>query len=148
MLSLCFGSSTSWGLRLNTHQHWYISDRLFKKLDYVQEKNNFFSFLLHKIALCKPGSYSPTGLEPCIQCEKGFYQETEGQRLCIKCGVNTTTPEEGSNSSMLCAGKNHSVHFMNKQNAQTKLLNVQKCISRVKYSLKCIICEPRDKCLM
>ena len=83
-------------------------------------------FLLHKIALCKPGLYSPTGLEPCIQCEKGFYQETEGQRLCIKCGVNTTTPEEGSNSSMLCAGKNYSVHFMNKQNAQTKLLNVQK----------------------
>ncbi|CAH3141747.1 unnamed protein product [Porites lobata] len=54
-------------------------------------------------ALCKAGSYSPTGLEPCIQCEKGFYQETEGQRLCIKCGVNTTTPEEGSNSSMQCA---------------------------------------------
>lgn len=70
--------------------------------------------------MCKHGSYSPTGLEPCIQCEKGFYQERDGQRLCIKCDINTTTPEEGSNSSLQCAGKNDRLLFMNKLYSQTK----------------------------
>ena len=55
-------------------------------------------------ALCKAGTYSPTGLEPCYLCEKGSYQEMEGQRQCLQCGVNTTTPDEGSNSSAQCAG--------------------------------------------
>ncbi|XP_022794659.1 sushi, von Willebrand factor type A, EGF and pentraxin domain-containing protein 1-like [Stylophora pistillata] len=54
------------------------------------------------LALCLPGTYSPTGLEPCISCGKGFYQEIEGQRACFKCGVNKTTSKEGSNSSMQC----------------------------------------------
>jgi len=54
------------------------------------------------IALCKPGSYSPTGMEPCFLCGKGYYQQMEGQRLCNKCGENTTTSEAGSNSSVHC----------------------------------------------
>lgn len=54
--------------------------------------------------LCKPGSYSPTGLEPCIPCDKGYYQGMEGQRVCLECGANQTTANEGSNSSMQCGG--------------------------------------------
>lgn len=54
------------------------------------------------LAVCKAGSYSPTGLEPCFPCEKGFYQEMEGQRLCLNCSVDTTTAEEGSTSSKQC----------------------------------------------
>lgn len=61
-------------------------------------------FLCLLTAICKAGTYSPTGLEPCLPCEKGFYQELEGQRLCLKCGPDTTTPEEGTNSSKQCEG--------------------------------------------
>lgn len=61
-------------------------------------------FLYLLTAICKAGTYSPTGLEPCLPCEKGSYQELEGQRLCLKCSPDTTTPEEGSNSSMQCKG--------------------------------------------
>jgi len=56
------------------------------------------------LALCKPGSYSPTGMEPCFLCTKGYYQTVEGQRSCLECSPTLTTPGEGSNSSMQCAG--------------------------------------------
>lgn len=56
------------------------------------------------IATCKAGAYSPTGLEPCFPCDKGYYQQLEGQKNCIQCGENTTTSDEGSNSSMQCGG--------------------------------------------
>ena len=69
---------------------------------YFLTTNSFFLSLL--TAVCKAGSYSPTGLEPCFPCEKGFYQGTEGQRLCLKCGVHKTTSEEGSTSSKQCRG--------------------------------------------
>lgn len=55
-------------------------------------------------AFCKTGSYSPTGLEPCIACDKGYYQNKEGQRMCVECGVNQTTSAKGSNSSIQCGG--------------------------------------------
>ncbi|PFX23092.1 Fibropellin-1 [Stylophora pistillata] len=54
------------------------------------------------LAFCKAGSYSPTGLEPCLFCKKGLYQEMEGQHLCLKCGSDKTTPAEGSNNSTQC----------------------------------------------
>ncbi|XP_022803614.1 uncharacterized protein LOC111340956 [Stylophora pistillata] len=59
----------------------------------------------HRIScfgFCKAGSYSPTGLEPCLPCDKGFYQEMDGQKNCLRCAVNQTTTSEGSNSSLLC----------------------------------------------
>ena len=65
---------------------------------------SFYILLPSLIATCKAGSYSPTGLEPCFFCEKGLYQPSEGQRLCSKCGANTTTPDEGANSSAQCGG--------------------------------------------
>lgn len=61
-------------------------------------------FSLFLKALCKAGSFSPTGLEPCIACDKGLYQEMAGQRQCLKCSVNKTTPAEGSNNSTQCGG--------------------------------------------
>ncbi|XP_078343207.1 uncharacterized protein LOC144628957 isoform X2 [Oculina patagonica] len=54
------------------------------------------------LALCKPGSYSPTGMEPCFPCDKGYYQDLEGQLSCLQCGPIQTTPAEGSNSSVQC----------------------------------------------
>ena len=56
-------------------------------------------------AFCKAGSYSPTGLEPCISCEKGFYQVKEGQKGCLKCITTTTTPGTGSTTSKECRGR-------------------------------------------
>lgn len=69
---------------------------------YFLTSNSFFLSIL--TAVCKAGSYSPTGLKPCFPCEKGFYQGTEGQSLCLKCRLDTTTSEEGSTSSKQCRG--------------------------------------------
>ena len=55
-------------------------------------------------ALCQPGSYSPTGMEPCFLCDKGYYQTKEGQSSCLECSPNKTTFAEGSNSSTQCKG--------------------------------------------
>ena len=55
-------------------------------------------------ALCKSGSYSPTGMEPCYLCDKGYHQAMEGQSSCLQCGPNQTTSAEGSNNSMQCGG--------------------------------------------
>ncbi|XP_067018332.1 uncharacterized protein [Acropora muricata] len=54
------------------------------------------------LAFCKPGSYSPTGMEPCFLCDKGYYQTEEGKQSCLPCSPNTTTPGEGSNNSVQC----------------------------------------------
>lgn len=69
-------------------------------------------FLLCLKALCKAGSFSPTGLEPCITCDKGLYQEMVGQRQCLKCSVNETTPAEGSKNSTQCGGIKKSIQFL------------------------------------
>ena len=57
-------------------------------------------------ALCRPGSYSSTGMEPCYLCDKGYYQTMAGQSSCLACSPTLTTPIKGSNSSMQCAGVN------------------------------------------
>ena len=31
---------------------------------------------------CAPGTYSPSGVEPCKPCEKGSYQAEEGKLSC------------------------------------------------------------------
>ena len=38
---------------------------------------------------CKPGNYSSTGFEPCINCHKGYYQPLYGQKTCLKCVFNS-----------------------------------------------------------
>ena len=70
----------------------------------------FLFFFLFMEALCKAGSYSPTGMKPCLPCDKGYYQDMEGQASCFKCGPNQTTSAEGSNSSMQCGGIHKSLH--------------------------------------
>lgn len=54
------------------------------------------------LALCRAGTFSPTGLEPCMKCEKGFYQEEDGQTVCKRCIEGRTTSSEGSDSSAEC----------------------------------------------
>ena len=43
-----------------------------------------------------------------MKCEKGFYQEEDGQTVCKRCIEGRTTSSEGSNSSAECGGKYHS----------------------------------------
>ncbi|XP_022825719.1 sushi, von Willebrand factor type A, EGF and pentraxin domain-containing protein 1 isoform X1 [Spodoptera litura] len=76
-------------------------------------------------AKCAPGTYSPTGLAPCSQCPRNFYQNLIGQTLCMECPTNMKTvgtgatgleeclPVECSNSACqhggLCVPKGHGV---------------------------------------
>lgn len=76
-------------------------------------------------AKCTPGTYSPTGLAPCSQCPRNFYQNLVGQTSCMECPTNMKTvgtgtsgleeclPVECSNSACqhggLCVPKGHGV---------------------------------------
>ncbi|XP_031559986.1 uncharacterized protein LOC116296157 isoform X2 [Actinia tenebrosa] len=54
-------------------------------------------------AYCKRGHYSPTGLEPCVACDKGSYQSMDGQLKCKTCPDNQTTHSEGATSLNNCS---------------------------------------------
>ncbi|XP_078696559.1 sushi, von Willebrand factor type A, EGF and pentraxin domain-containing protein 1-like isoform X3 [Branchiostoma floridae x Branchiostoma belcheri] len=45
---------------------------------------------------CPQGTYSETGLETCMFCPKGTYQNQEGATECIACEEGTTTGEVGT----------------------------------------------------
>ncbi|XP_068228821.1 sushi, von Willebrand factor type A, EGF and pentraxin domain-containing protein 1-like isoform X2 [Palaemon carinicauda] len=53
---------------------------------------------------CGRGQVSETGLQPCLQCPRGFFQKDEGKTECTRCpdGVPTATP--GSTSLFDCEG--------------------------------------------
>ena len=73
----------------------------------AQIKQNFIQILkesFFKEVVCKAGSYSPSGAQSCFACDKGSYQNMEGQFSCLKCGPNQTTSAEGSISSLQCGG--------------------------------------------
>ncbi|GBO08937.1 Sushi, von Willebrand factor type A, EGF and pentraxin domain-containing protein 1, partial [Araneus ventricosus] len=52
--------------------------------------------------ICLPGTYSPTGLETCLSCPAGTYQEREGQKVCNLCPEGTTTASSQSVSILEC----------------------------------------------
>ncbi|XP_076647342.1 sushi, von Willebrand factor type A, EGF and pentraxin domain-containing protein 1 isoform X1 [Halictus rubicundus] len=62
------------------------------------------------LALCRPGYYSRRkryhgvrlALEPCLQCDIGFYQPDYGQNHCLSCPTNTTTENRGSKDANDC----------------------------------------------
>ncbi|XP_012280254.1 sushi, von Willebrand factor type A, EGF and pentraxin domain-containing protein 1 [Orussus abietinus] len=45
---------------------------------------------------CSPGMYSDTGLAPCSQCPKNFYQPQHGAVTCLECPTNTYTDRAGA----------------------------------------------------
>ncbi|XP_072028969.1 uncharacterized protein [Amphiura filiformis] len=51
---------------------------------------------------CLPGSWSSTGLTPCMECEVNSYQTESGQTECTSCPDNTGTIETGANSPSQC----------------------------------------------
>ncbi|XP_078575446.1 sushi, von Willebrand factor type A, EGF and pentraxin domain-containing protein 1-like isoform X3 [Branchiostoma floridae x Branchiostoma japonicum] len=53
-------------------------------------------------AKCKPGSFSPDGLEQCETCQVGYYQPEEGSSSCLSCDGNHTTARRGTRTSKDC----------------------------------------------
>ncbi|XP_069124135.1 uncharacterized protein [Argopecten irradians] len=57
----------------------------------------------HCLALCKPGEYSNTGLQPCTKCAKGSYSVNSGSITCTTCpGMSSSTVDIGSSSPSHC----------------------------------------------
>ncbi|XP_013419527.1 uncharacterized protein LOC106180167 [Lingula anatina] len=54
------------------------------------------------IAKCTPGSYSPTGLEPCEWCPKGSYQALDMMTTCDQCEADTSTNGTGATAKSDC----------------------------------------------
>ncbi|KAK7084796.1 hypothetical protein SK128_010136, partial [Halocaridina rubra] len=57
-----------------------------------------------KAATCQEGEVSENGLQPCLQCPQGFFQEEIGQTLCFKCPEGVSTAGSGSSSIFDCEG--------------------------------------------
>ncbi|KAI8509313.1 hypothetical protein Bbelb_131610 [Branchiostoma belcheri] len=53
-------------------------------------------------AKCKPGSFSPDGLEQCETCQVGYYQPEEGSSSCLSCTGNYTTARRGTRTQKDC----------------------------------------------
>lgn len=47
-------------------------------------------------AKCSPGMYSDTGLAPCAQCPKDFFQPQHGATTCVECPTNMYTDGAGA----------------------------------------------------
>ena len=75
-------------------------------MDQKRWRNYVFSsiFLTGK---CQPGTYSKSGVEPCLPCPKGTYQPLVGGDKCSQCPGLTTTAGLGTISSANCFGKIH-----------------------------------------
>ncbi|CAH1240012.1 SVEP1 [Branchiostoma lanceolatum] len=52
---------------------------------------------------CQPGTYSETGLETCMFCPKGTYQNQQGATECIPCEEGTTTGDVGTEDKDDCS---------------------------------------------
>ncbi|CAL1545258.1 unnamed protein product, partial [Lymnaea stagnalis] len=53
-------------------------------------------------ALCLPGSFSPSGLEPCETCALGSYQSDYSADFCYTCSKGKTTHKRGSRREEDC----------------------------------------------
>ena len=51
---------------------------------------------------CSPGSWSNTGLPPCVECDIGYYEDTYGSTGCSKCPGNKITVTESSTTISKC----------------------------------------------
>ena len=64
---------------------------------------NCFPFLISDA--CSPGSWSNTGLPPCVECDIGYYEDTYGSTGCSKCPGNLITVTESSTTISKCIGE-------------------------------------------
>ena len=62
-------------------------------------------FLLLQKVNCPAGSYHNAGLNKCVHCPKGMFQNKEAQTQCISCPTSTSTQQEfGAKNSTDCKG--------------------------------------------
>ncbi|XP_050712143.1 sushi, von Willebrand factor type A, EGF and pentraxin domain-containing protein 1-like isoform X3 [Eriocheir sinensis] len=54
--------------------------------------------------MCLAGQVSETGLEPCYHCPPGHFQDQEGQKECLRCPGEGSTPGRGTASMYDCEG--------------------------------------------
>ena len=54
---------------------------------------------------CAPGTYSQTGVEPCLPCARGTYQSAKKQTSCLRCDGSKSTYGEGASSTSQCVGE-------------------------------------------
>jgi hypothetical protein len=67
---------------------------------------SFCDFNLFLISdACSPGSWSNTGLPPCVECDIGYYEDAYGSTGCSKCPGNKITVTESSTTISKCIGK-------------------------------------------
>ncbi|KAG8190449.1 hypothetical protein JTE90_009286 [Oedothorax gibbosus] len=72
--------------------------------------------------ICQPGSYSETGLETCLVCPHGSYQEFVGQMSCHACPEGKTTADIGSSSETDCKDTCEAGHY-----SKTGLMPCDRC---------------------
>lgn len=51
---------------------------------------------------CRPGAFSPSGVEPCAPCAIGQYATAFNSTSCVGCSTGFSTPSVGSASAALC----------------------------------------------
>lgn len=51
---------------------------------------------------CAPGTFSSSGIEPCLPCALGTFQPNAEQTLCLLCGAGSEAPTIGFDSCDLC----------------------------------------------
>ena len=56
-------------------------------------------------SLCTPGTYSRTGLRPCVPCQQGTYQPSHGRTTCTPCPPGISTPSAGAASFSDCENR-------------------------------------------
>ncbi|EEC13583.1 neurogenic locus notch, putative [Ixodes scapularis] len=54
------------------------------------------------MTLCKPGTFSTSGKEPCMSCDTESYQDISGQASCKKCPAGLSTGFWGAKESSSC----------------------------------------------
>ncbi|XP_022086769.1 fibrillin-1-like [Acanthaster planci] len=57
---------------------------------------------VHCHSPCRAGTYSLTGLEPCLACPLNTFQSTEGATSCLQCSADAMTQYEGALSQDDC----------------------------------------------
>ncbi|XP_046581283.1 uncharacterized protein LOC124288796 [Haliotis rubra] len=53
--------------------------------------------------MCVPGTFSKTGVVPCIPCPRGTYQDRHHMDECVRCPSGETTLDEGVSSASNCS---------------------------------------------
>ncbi|CRG95926.1 cysteine repeat modular protein 3, putative [Plasmodium gallinaceum] len=85
--------------------------------------------------LCLPGFFLKKDLNICIPCEKGTYKNIISNDECMKCPLNFTTSDEGSNSIYDCTCR-EGYYFSGSNTIKLIDIKKEKDVNRIKESQK------------